>query len=492
MSAAPYPVDPARPWPVFDVASTRRIEHQALQAVAPHTLMQRAGLATARLALAIAPHARNVWVAAGPGNNGGDGLEAAAKLQRWGKQTTVTWLGARAAASADTAASLQRAIDAGVAFADAPPERFDLGLDALLGIGASRAPQGRMAAWIQRMNQAAVPTLSIDLPTGLDADTGHCDGPHVVAHTTLCLLTLKPGLFTAMGRDAAGRVWLDHLQLDPASFAAIASQCATYGGAPATRVRRHASHKGSFGDVAVVGGAPGMAGAALLAATAALNFGAGRVYLAALDPALSSAMFTQPALMLRHVDGLVLGQMVVVCGCGGGDAVRAHLPRLLSGATRLVLDADALNAIARDTQLQGQLRARAARGWQTVLTPHPLEASRLLGTTSTVVQHDRMGAARQLADRFHCTIVLKGSGTVLAAPGQLCRINPTGNARLATAGTGDLLAGAIGAALASGLPETEAAWEAVYLHGQCADRWPADVPLTACAMANRLQAPTDC
>ena len=112
MSAAPYPVDPARPWPVFDVASTRRIEHQALQAVAPHTLMQRAGLATARLALAIAPHARNVWVAAGPGNNGGDGLEAAAKLQRWGKQTTVTWLGARAAASADTAASLQRSTPA--------------------------------------------------------------------------------------------------------------------------------------------------------------------------------------------------------------------------------------------------------------------------------------------------------------------------------------------------------------------------------------------
>ena len=138
------------------------------------------------------------------------------------------------------------------------------------------------------------------------------------------------------------------------------------------------------------------------------------------------------------------------------------------------------------------MRARAARGWQTVLTPHPLEASRLLGTTSTVVQHDRMGAARQLADRFQCTIVLKGSGTVMAAPGQLCRINPTGNARLATAGTGDLLAGAIGAALASGLPATEAAWEAVYLHGQCADRWPADVPLTACAMADRLQAPTDC
>ena len=125
-----------------------------------------------------------------------------------------------------------------------------------------------------------------------------------------------------------------------------------------------------------------------------------------------------------------------------------------------------------------------------MITPHPLEASRLLGSSSMAVQQDRLGTARELADRFQCTVVLKGSGTVLAAPDQICRINSTGNARLATAGTGDVLAGAIGAALASGLPETEAAWEAVYLHGQCADQWPADIALTASALAIRLQAPT--
>ena len=479
-------------YPLYSVAATQQIERQSAISLAPHTLMQRAGLSVARLVLALAPHAQRIWVACGPGNNGGDGLEAAANLQRWGKPTTVTWLGTRAVASPDTAASLQRAIDAGVAFVEAPPERFDLVLDALLGIGARRAPQGQMAIWIGHMNQAAAPVLAVDLPTGLDADTGHCEGPHVRAHNTLSLITLKPGLFTAMGRDAAGQVWLDGLQLNPtdAAFAAIARPCATYGGAPPGRLRHHASHKGSFGDVAIVGGAPGMAGAALLAATAALHFGAGRVYLAALDPGLSGTMFTQPELMLRHLDGLALGTMVVVCGCGGGDAVRAHLPRLLSGAVRLVLDADALNAIAFDTQLQGQLRARAARGWQTVLTPHPLEASRLLGTSSASVQQDRLDSARQLADRFHCTVVLKGSGTVLAAPDQIRRINPTGDARLATAGTGDVLAGAIGAALASGLPEAEAAWEAVYLHGLCADQWPAGVALTASMLATRLQAPS--
>ena len=490
MSATLCPVDPMAPWPLFDVVATRRIEQLALAQVPPHTLMQRAGLATARLALALAPHARTLWVAAGPGNNGGDGLEAAAHLQRAGKHTVVTWLGTAQGASPDTAAAWQRAVDAGVVFADAPPAVFDLCLDALLGIGAARPPEGRMATWVAHMNGASAPTLSVDLPTGLNADTGDCAGLHVQAHTTLSLLTLKPGLFTAHGRDAAGRVWLDRLQVDTASapFAAVASPCARYGGAPAPRTRPHASHKGSFGDVAVVGGAPGMAGAALLAASAALHFGAGRVYLAALDPALKGAALGHPELMLRQADTLVLANTTVVCGCGGGTAVREQLPRMLSGAPRLVLDADALNAVAQDTQLQVQLRARAARGWRTILTPHPLEASRLLATDSRSVQQDRLAAAHRLADAYQCTVVLKGSGTVLAAPGQVSRINPTGNARLATAGTGDVLAGAIGAALAAGLPEYDAAWEAVYLHGHCADAWPAGEALTASLLARRLQA----
>ena len=487
------PVDPAAPWPLFDVATTRRIEHIALAQVPPHTLMQRAGHASARLALAMAPHAQTVWVAAGPGNNGGDGLEAAACLQRSGTSTVVTWLGQIDTASPSTAAAWQRAADAGVVFADTPPASYDLCLDALLGIGATRPPEGRMAAWVAHMNGASAPILAIDVPTGLNADTGDCPGPVVRAHTTLSLLTLKPGLFTAHGRDAAGRVWLDALQVDTAStaMATVASPCARYGGAPALRGRPHASHKGSFGDVAVVGGAPGMAGAAVLAASAALHFGAGRVYLAALDETLQGAAIAQPELLLRRPDQLTtvdMAHMAVVCGCGGGNAVRAHLPRVLSSAHLLVLDADALNALAQDAQLQGQLRTRAARGWLTILTPHPLEAARLLATDSRSVQQDRLAAARQMAEAYQCTVALKGSGTVVAAPGQISLINPTGNARLATAGTGDVLAGAMGAALAAGLPALEAAWEAVYLHGQCADRWPAGEALTASLLACRLQA----
>jgi hydroxyethylthiazole kinase-like uncharacterized protein yjeF len=177
----------------------------------------------------------------------------------------------------------------------------------------------------------------------------------------------------------------------------------------------------------------------------------------------------------------------VVCGCGGGDAVRDPLAKILSISAHVVIDADALNAIADDAQLQTLLIARGRRLAATVVTPHPLEAARLLGSTATQVQHDRLGAAEQLAQRFGCTVVLKGSGTVIAAAGQTPVINPTGNARLATAGTGDVLAGMVGARLAGGLDAFEAACHAVYQHGLAADRWPAGATLVASTLARLAQ-----
>jgi hydroxyethylthiazole kinase-like uncharacterized protein yjeF len=160
-----------------------------------------------------------------------------------------------------------------------------------------------------------------------------------------------------------------------------------------------------------------------------------------------------------------------VCGCGGGQAVQAHLPALLADATRAVFDADALNAIAADPSLQTLLAARQSHGCATVLTPHPLEAARLLQCSTHDVQSDRRRAAQQLADRLGCVVVLKGSGSVIAAPGQLALINHSGNALLASPGTGDVLAGMIGALLAAGLPARTAAARAVFMHGRLADRW---------------------
>jgi hydroxyethylthiazole kinase-like uncharacterized protein yjeF len=226
-----------------------------------------------------------------------------------------------------------------------------------------------------------------------------------------------------------------------------------------------------------------MSGAALLAASAALHAGAGRVFAALLDGGSLAVDTSQPDLMLRPWDSLDLAAMSVVCGCGGGDAVRAVLPKVLSTARSLVLDADALNSIAADTQLQSLLQARCRRARATVITPHPLEAARMLGCTAVQVQADRLAASRELVQRFGCVVVLKGSGTVIAAPEVAPLINPTGNARLATAGTGDVLAGMIAARIAAGLPALEAAAGAVYTHGSAADNWPAGRPLTASALA---------
>ncbi|MEO6626342.1 MAG: NAD(P)H-hydrate epimerase, partial [Burkholderiaceae bacterium] len=421
---------------LYSVAATREWERLALARNEPHVLMARAGLSAARLLLALAPHAQTIWVAAGPGNNGGDGLEAASHLQRIGRTVGVTWLGSPDAMSPDVEAAHRHAAQAGVAFMNEVPAQFDAALDALLGSGASRPPSGRMAEWINRLNQARGPLLALDVPTGLNADTGHAAGVCVRATATLSLFTLKPGLFTGLGRDAAGEVWIDTLGTAPESSPEPASMAPSgrLAAAPYRRSLPHSAHKGSRGDVAVVGGSRGMAGAALLAGISALHRGAGRVYLASADGANLALEACQPELMQRTVDALDMQRQTVVCGCGGGDAIRAHLPQVLSRAPKLVLDADALNAIAADAQLRTQLRSRSARGWATVLTPHPMEAARLLVSDLVSVQSDRLAAARALSEAFQCTALLKGSGSVLSTPEQVCVIIPTGNARLATAG----------------------------------------------------------
>lgn len=474
-------VTPDRPWPLHDAAGARAIEQAAASSVAPHALMQRAGLAVARLALAIAPHAKEIWIACGPGNNGGDGFEAALHLQRRGKSVTVTSGGDQAKTPADARASLQRARDAGVKFAADVPAQFDLAIDAMLGMGSARPLEGAMRAWADRMNASQAPVLAVDIPSGLACDTGTGEGVH--ATHTLALLTLKPGLFTAQGRDASGEVWFDDLEVAPAR-----DPFAWLSGPPSHAARPHASHKGTWGDVAVIGGGPGMVGAALLAASAALHAGAGRVRVGLPDDSLAVDV-AQTELMVRAWDTLDFAPMALACGCGGGDTVRPVLPRAISTARALVLDADALNAMAVDTQLQTLVQARGRRGRLAVITPHPLEAARLLGKSSKEVQADRIAAARELADRLHCVVVLKGTGTIVCAPGRAPHINPTGNARLGTAGTGDVLAGLIAARLASDDDDVfEAASGAVFDHGRAADEWPADRTLTASALAKALKA----
>nr|WP_315226946.1 NAD(P)H-hydrate dehydratase [uncultured Limnohabitans sp.] len=461
-------------WPLFNTRETRAIEREAQGELPSHTLMQRAGLATAQLALALTPHAHTIWIACGPGNNGGDGLEAAMHLKQWGKHPVVTWLGTPELTPPDAQQAWQRATAAGVTFETTPPAQFDLAIDALLGLGCQRMPEGNIAQWLDVMHASGSPILCVDTPSGLMSDTGQWllkpkapIAPTAQRHT-LSLLTLKPGLFTADGRDAAGQVWFSDLGIESASQPTAWLQAGTALSIP----RPHNTHKGSYGDVMVIGGATGMTGAAVLASTAALHGGAGRVLIGFLDDADHTAVAAQhPALMVRNVADLDFKHATIVCGCGGGEAVRTVLPRVLSTAAQLVLDADALNAMAQDPSLQRLLKTRHAKGQPTVLTPHPLEAARMLGRTTAEVQMNRLEAAETLAQQTQSVVVLKGSGSIMAQTGRTSVINPTGNPRLATAGTGDVLAGLIGAKLAQGDEAFLASCEAVRTHGWVADRW---------------------
>ncbi|MBP6901865.1 MAG: NAD(P)H-hydrate dehydratase [Burkholderiaceae bacterium] len=494
---APQAVLPSRrPWPLHGLAATRQLEAQGLAATPPQALMQRAGLATARLALALAPHAQRIWVAAGPGNNGGDALEAALHLQRWGRQVQVSLLATPERLPADARVAWQRAQAAGLVLQPGLPAQIDaeLCLDGLLGLGlgprSARPADDAIAEAMRRLNAQAAPVLAIDLPSGLDGGSGQVHGGLAVNAThTLSLLTLKPGLFTAAGRDHAGRIWFDDLGLGEAWASAPAD--AWLAGPPTATPRRHAQHKGSFGDVLVLGGASGMGGAALLAARAALAAGAGRVFVARLDG--QQALLTdalRPELMPRQAAEVLapefLAAATVVCGCGGGRAIAPLLPAVLEHARRLVLDADALNALAADPVLAASLAQRQSA---TLLTPHPLEAARLLGCGVAQVQADRLASAQALALQTGAGVLLKGSGTVIAPAGTALppaalRINPTGNARLGTAGSGDVLAGWLGGRWsqtgehqdASGL---QAAADSVWCHGRAAETGPLALPLRA-------------
>ncbi|MDQ2821482.1 MAG: NAD(P)H-hydrate dehydratase [Pseudomonadota bacterium] len=457
---------------MYSVAQLRAVEAAALP-TAP--LMKRAGVAAAAWALELIQDVLPVLVLAGPGNNGGDALEVAANLRDAGVDVTVLHLaGAAVSPSPDTAAALARCQTDGVTFVDALPDHANWALvvDGLFGIGLARPLAGHAEQLAAIVSQYACPILALDIPSGLDADTGALHGEMAVRAThTITFIGNKPGLHTGDGRDYAGIVRVATLDLDPALLPApealLLTAASFQSSLPLSR-RRENSHKGQFGDVAILGGADGMAGAAMLAARTALFSGAGRVFLAALDTRLSIDPL-HPEIMFRSAVGFDVHHRTLVVGPGMGDsgAARNMLAKAISSDSPLVLDADALNMIAAEVGLQEALRTRAPMA---VLTPHPLEAARLLGVTAPVVQADRLAAARELAARCQAIVVLKGSGTVIARPDGHVVINTSGNAGLATGGAGDVLAGLTGTLLAHGWDAWSAAQGAVWIHGAAADR----------------------
>jgi ADP-dependent NAD(P)H-hydrate dehydratase / NAD(P)H-hydrate epimerase len=484
---------PSSHWPIY-LKDALRILERELQARSKTPLMVQAGKATARLALALAPHARKIWVAAGPGNNGGDGLEAAMHLHQAGKEVVVSLLLDPDKHPSDAKAALARALQAGVTVQTQIPSAWlssmtaqDLCIDALLGTGGTKTLNTAMQSLVKAMNASPAQVLAIDIPTGLDADSGQIHPANAAVHAahTLTFLAGKPGLFMNHGRDVCGQLWLERLEGAlpiPNSFRRPTPQAWT--NVVAERpLKLHASHKGSHGDVVIVGGAQGMGGAAVLAATSALQAGAGRVMVSCLGVPASAL---PPDVMQPDEDTLELEHLSVVAGCGGSHTFAARLPDLLQRSAQLTLDADGLNALATDEHLQNLLRLRGPDK-PTVLTPHPLEAARLLGISTAEVQNQRLSSAQKLADQYSCVVVLKGSGTVIAAPDRLPVINMTGNGRLATGGTGDVLAGLVGARMAQGMSAWDAACSAVQQHGEIADQWPAETALTASRLAQKIQ-----
>lgn len=461
--------------PILRARELRDVESRFAGAVPG--LMERAGKSVAAAARRLATDTgAPILVVAGPGNNGGDAWVAAAHLREAFHRVIV--LDVAGAPPKEPEARAARGLfehRGGEVVLEWPATQPGLVVDGLLGIGLAREVSGPYAALIAKVNSFKGPVLAIDVPSGIDADTGRVCGSAVRATRTLTFLAHKPGLLTGEGVDYAGEVEADDLGTGD-EIPAIAGTWTTpedVRGWLAPRARN--AHKGTFGTLAIIGGNRGMVGAALLAARAALHCGAGKVYcglLAADAPTVDPA---QPELMLRAVDDAISAHVLVV-GPGAGQSPsatsatmfdRVLLPALVGSAKPLVIDADALNTVAYSDSLRAALGK--PRQGPTIITPHPAEAARLLGTETAKVQADRVGTALELARRFHAEVVLKGAGSVCASPDGKWSINSTGNPGLASGGTGDVLAGIVGALLAQGMPAPRALRYAVCLHGAAAD-----------------------
>ena len=477
---------------LYRTEALRALEAGARASLPPGTLMERAGQAAAAWILASGPVPGNILVLCGPGDNGGDGYCCALALRAAG-QACRCWAPLPSQSPDARAARAQWQATGGETLHELPEAQgIGLVVDALLGIGAARPLREPLLPALHWARDHQIPVAALDLPSGLDPDTGAWIGgvKGVDARRTLTFLADKPGLHTLDGLQACGKLTIDHLGVQvpagpgrlnaPLEFAAL---CAA---------RPRNTNKGDFGSLAVIGGATGMVGAALLAARAGLLLGAGKVFAACVGAPDLAVDPLYPELMLRSAPDLPQTDALVV-GCGLGTDSTAHtLTRAaLASLAALVLDADALNCIASDAGLQQTLHARGLdHGGVTVLTPHPGEAARLLGCTTVQVQADRVASALELARRSAALVVLKGAGSIIAAPDGTYAVNPTGTPALASAGTGDVLAGMTGALLAQSQPAASAwaaTWAATcaatWLHGRAAELHGADLGLPASAIA---------
>lgn len=452
----------------------QNLEMRAANQLDADTLMKRAGAAAAELIMKRLEDAgveqRRVTLLVGPGNNGGDALACACELREKGAVVNVVLPGGRRPTSALALAQLERWTQAGGTTYDDPymTEKADCVVDGLFGTGLAKPITGDYLDAVLWFNERQALKVSLDIPSGLNPVTGHWTGsyPGCSADVTITFLCVKSGLYMCEGADAAGEIVLNELDVSvPLSPLSVTG---TDEFPRVLRPRVKNSHKGDYGSVAVIGGTDGMIGASILAARAALISGAGRVTLECraehaphVDMVYPEIMFATKPVNLEDFDAIVLG-----CGLGTSAEAKARVIEALNCQKPLILDADALNIIAADIKLQDMVLARRA---PTVLTPHPGEAARLLRRDTAGVTADRVAACRELAVQTGAIVVLKGAGTVISMRSSRTWINPTGSPMLATGGSGDVLAGMIGAMFAQGYDMVESVLAAVYFHGLSAE-----------------------
>lgn len=461
------------PQALYSAAQVRELDRRAIEqhGIAAYELMRRAGAAALAELQKQWPHAKRLVTLCGPGNNGGDGYVLARLAAAEGLRVTVAAVGPEP--RPDSIAAQARADYGGkiAAFEPALIDAADVVADALLGIGLTRPVSDDFGKVIHAVNAAAKPVLALDIPSGLEADSGTVMGDAVRATASVCFIGLKQGMFTADGPDHCGETRFSDLDVPPAVYAGLVPSALRLAPEMLEQIlpsRPRSAHKGRHGHVLVVGGDRGMAGAVRLAGEAALRVGAGLVTVATRPEHVPVIGKERPELMAVGVESpaellpLLSRASVVALGPGLGQRGwgRGLYGAVLATDLPVVLDADGLNLLAAEPQARGN--------W--ILTPHPGEAARLLGVTTNDIQANRFNTLRRLATRYAGVAVLKGAGSLIddatQAPLSLC---DRGNPGMATAGMGDVLTGVIAGLLAQSLGLRPAAEAGVLLHAMAGD-----------------------
>lgn len=467
---------------VYTAEQVRRLDASAIEAhgIPGIELMERAGHSVFDAARRKFPEAYRLLVFCGAGNNGGDGYIVARLALEAGLDVMVCALKPPTSLSGDAATAAERWRVAGGRTEPWPAgdlDSCDLLIDALLGTGLEREPAGDYGTAVDRINESQRPVLAVDIPSGLSADTGNVLGRAVRADLTVTFIGRKRGLYTADGPDCVGELCFSDLGTPDSVRDSVADSGILVREEMIRKylpVRRRNSHKGSFGWVLGIGGNSSMSGAVRLCGEAALRSGAGKVTLATNPDHAALINLGCPELMVRGVQRgkqikTLLGQVdVIVIGTGLGQTSWSEdlFKTCMKGDAPIVMDADGLNILSR---LHPEMGGRYLPRGNWILTPHPAEAGRLLGCEARDVQRDRVTVALQLAERYQAIVVLKGCGTVIAERGGRYAICPYGNPGMASAGTGDVLSGVIGAMVAQKLGLWEAATIGVLAHALAGD-----------------------